>query len=168
MELLITMGNGHPLAAVVTTEEIATAFDNGMEYFNTYGGNPVSCAIGNEVLNVIEQENLQAHALEMGQYIKGQLGELKQDFNIIGDIRGQGLFLGVELVQDAVSVEPAPKLAHYIVERMKQRGILMSSDGPHHNVLKIKPPMCIRKEDVDFMVENLEVVLGEVKKGFLK
>ncbi|MCI0605719.1 aminotransferase class III-fold pyridoxal phosphate-dependent enzyme [bacterium] len=155
------IGNGHPLAAVVTTSKIAAAFENGMEYFNTFGGNPVSCAIGLSVLDVMEEENLQAHALETGGYLKAGLQSLTQKHALIGDVRGLGLFLGIEFVKDRTTLTPAPQEASYIVERMKERGILLSTDGAYHNVIKIKPPMVFTREDADWLVQNLDVVLGE-------
>src|SRR5262245_51168377 len=135
-----SIGNGHPLGAVVTTPEIAASFNNGMEYFNTYGGNPVSCAVGTAVLDVIEGEELQRHALNVGGFLMGGLRELQRKHSLIGDVRGLGLFVGVELVRDMRSLQPAPSETSYIVERMKARGILFSVDGPLHNVIKIKPP----------------------------
>jgi len=155
------MGNGHPLAAVVTTPEIAKSFSNGMEYFNTFGGNPVSCAVGLSVLNVIEREQLQQHALNVGTYLKEKLSKLMTMYPLIGDVRGEGLFLGLELVRDTSTLEPATEEAAYIVERMKDRGVLMSTDGPFHNVLKIKPPMVFNKDDAHRLVYTLELVLGE-------
>ena len=101
------IGNGHPMAAVITTQAIADAFVTGMEYFNTFGGNPVSCAIGIAVLDVIEQEQLQAHALSTGTYFQNKLLELQFRFDLIGDVRGLGLFIGVELVEDRVTKQPA-------------------------------------------------------------
>ena len=159
------VGNGHPLAAVVTTAEVAEKFANGMEFFNTFGGNPVSCAIGREVLQIIKDENLQAHALDVGEYLKKELKNLQTQFPIIGDVRGHGLFLGFELIKDQKSLEPAAEQASYLANRMRERGILMSTDGPFHNVLKIKPPMCFDKSNADFLIENLELVL---KEDFLK
>ncbi|KAA3624948.1 MAG: aminotransferase class III-fold pyridoxal phosphate-dependent enzyme [Bacteroidetes bacterium] len=159
------IGNGHPLAAVVTTRAVADAFANGMEYFNTFGGNPVSCAIGREVLAVIRDEKLQENAQEVGNYLKSGLNRLKEKFPIIGDVRGHGLFLGFELVKDRNTLEPAAEQAGYLSNRMRQRSILMSTDGPYYNVLKIKPPMCFSKKDADFLLENLELVLAE---DFLK
>ncbi|MCL4115894.1 UNVERIFIED_CONTAM: hypothetical protein GTU68_053517 [Idotea baltica] len=155
------IGNGHGLAAVVTTRTVADAFANGMEYFNTFGGNPVSCAIGLEVLRVIEEEDLQNNAAEVGSYLKEELEELQREFQIIGDVRGAGLFLGFELVRDRDSLEPADLEASYLANRMRGRGILMSTDGPYHNVIKIKPPMVFSKPNVDFLVENLRSVLRE-------
>ena len=155
------IGNGHPLAAVVTTQEIADAFANGMEYFNTFGGNPVSCAVGTAVLEVIERENLQEHALELGKYFQENLTQLMETHPIIGDVRGLGLFIGVELVLDRKSMEPAGAYASYVAERMKAHGILISTDGPYHNVLKIKPPLVVDQGDVDYVVSILDKVLGE-------
>ncbi len=155
------IGNGHPLAAVVTSRAIADAFANGMEYFNTFGGNPVSCAIGLEVLRVIQEEGLQQNALEIGAYLSGQLKDLAAQFPIIGDVRGPGLFLGIELVKDRGSLAPAASQTAYLANRMRELGILMSTDGPYHNVLKVKPPMVFSKKDAAFLLEMLERVLQE-------
>ncbi len=155
------IGNGHPLAAVVTTRAVAESFANGMEYFNTFGGNPVSCAIGREVLKIIKEEDLQNHALDVGNYLIEGLKELQQNYPVIGDIRGHGLFLGFELIKDPKSLDPGAEEATYLANRMKERGILMSTDGPYHNVIKIKPPLCFHKKDADFLLENLAVVLAE-------
>ncbi len=155
------IGNGHPLAAVITTREIADAFNNGMEYFNTFGGNPVSCAIGNAVLDVIEDEQLQVNAHRVGDYLIEGFKSLQQKFEIIGDVRGLGLFLGIELVIDRESLAPAAAQASYISERMKQGGVLISTDGPLHNVLKIKPPLCFNRTDAENLLAVLESVLKE-------
>jgi len=155
------MGNGHPLSAVVTTAEIAASFNNGMEYFNTFGGNPVSCAVGLAVLDVLEEEGLQANAFEVGDYLKAGLKELKSKHPIIGDVRGLGLFIGVELVLDRETLSPAPDQAAYIIERMKERGILLSTEGPLHNVIKIKPPIVFSKSNADALVRTLDMILGE-------
>jgi len=156
------IGNGHPLAAVITTPEIADAFANGMEYFNTFGGNPVSCAIGLAVLDVIEQEGLQARAHRVGSYLKKRLSDLKPKHSLIGDVRGRGLFLGIEFVRDHETLEPADIEASSIVERMRNRGVLLSTDGPLHNVIKIKPPLQFNEENADLLVDNLDEVLTEV------
>ena len=153
------MGNGHPIAAVITTEAIADAFHNGMEYFNTYGGNPVSCAVGMAVLDVIRDEGLQEKARILGDQLKTLLNTLWEDHALIGDVRGKGLFLGVDLVKDRDTLEPAAEEASQIIEAMKNRGILLSTDGPLHNVLKIKPPMVVTEEDVMRTVETLDQVL---------
>lgn len=155
------MGNGHPLGAVVTTRPVADAFANGMEYFNTFGGNPVSCAVGREVLRIVREEDLQEHARQTGRYLTDELSALQQRFPLIGDVRGPGLFMGIELVRNRETLEPATREAAYLINRMRDRGILMSTDGPFNNVLKIKPPMCFDEHDADFLLENLEEVLGD-------
>ncbi len=155
------MGNGHPLAAVVTTREIADAFANGMEYFNTFGGNPVSCAVGSAVLDVIEGEGLQGNARHVGQLLRRDLQDLMDRHAIIGDVRGLGLFIGVELVRDRETLEPAATEATYIVERMKEEGILLSIDGPLHNVLKLKPPLVFNEENSVRLVKTLDKILAE-------
>jgi 4-aminobutyrate aminotransferase-like enzyme len=149
------IGNGHPLSAVVTTADVARSFDNGMEFFSTFGGNPVSCAIGLAVLDVVEEEGLQANALRIGGRLLAGLRQLEADHPLIGDVRGTGLFIGVELVRNRNTLEPAAEQAAEIVERMKGRGMLLSTDGPLHNVLKIKPPMVITAADVDMVVRSL-------------
>ena len=154
-----SMGNGHPIAAVVTTKEIADKFNNGMEYFNSFGGNPVSCSIGNEVLNIIEDEDLQKNALEVGSYLITQLRTL--DHPLIGDIRGIGLFVGIELIKNKELLSPATSEAKLIENHMKDHGILISTDGPDHNVLKIKPPMIFNHENADELVYNLSSILNK-------
>ena len=153
------IGNGHPLAAVACTPAIAQAFANGMEYFNTFGGNPVSCAIGLEVLKVINEENLQQNALTIGEYLKSNVQLLQQHFPLIGDVRGEGFFLGIELTEPGKI--PATNKTAYLADRMKDHGILMSVDGPQNNVLKIKPPMCFNKENADELLRYLEKILKE-------
>ncbi len=155
------IGNGHPLGAVVTTPAIAAAFNNGMEYFNTFGGNPVSCAVGRAVLQVIREEDLQKRALVTGSYLMNGLQELQQRFPIIGDVRGSGLFLGFELISDPDKLRPATAQAGYLANRARDRGILMSTDGRDENVLKIKPPMCFSETDADFLLETLDDILKE-------
>ncbi len=155
------IGNGHPLGVVVTTRAIADAFANGMEYFNTFGGNPVSCAIGLEVLRVVREEGLQQNALETGAYLTEGLRQLAGQFPIIGDVRGPGLFLDFELVDDPETLAPTASKATYMANRMRELGILMSTDGPFHNVLKVKPPIIFGKKDSDFLLETLERVLRE-------
>ena len=153
------LGNGHPLAAVVCTQKVADEFANGMEYFNTFGGNPVSCAIGTEVLRVVKEEGLQRNALEVGEYLKSELEKLAIRYPIMGNIRGQGLFLGVEMVDK--KMEPLATQTGYLANRMKDHGILMSIDGPDHNVLKIKPPLVFTKENANELLFYLERILGE-------
>ena len=153
------IGNGHPLAAVITTREIAAAFDNGMEYFNTFGGNPVSCAVGMAVLDEIAERGLQQRACELGGRFVEDL--LNLDHPAIGDVRGHGLFLGVDLVTDRASRLPDARRASQVVEWMKRDGILMSTEGPGHNVLKIKPPLVIGADDLERVVTSLEKALKE-------
>ena len=155
------IGNGHPLGAVITTPEIAASFANGMEYFNTFGGNPVSCAVGLAVLDVIEEEGLQNNALRVGQHLLAGLGELSKRHALVGDVRGIGLYLGVELVHDRDARTPAGECASYVANRMRERGILISTDGPDHNVLKIKPPLVFTRQDADRLVSVLDAVLDE-------
>jgi 4-aminobutyrate aminotransferase-like enzyme/Ser/Thr protein kinase RdoA (MazF antagonist) len=155
------IGNGHPLGAVVTTPAIAASFNNGMEYFNTFGGNPVSVAIGQAVLDVIAEERLQQRALRVGGRMLAGLQGLVGRHALVGDARGLGLMLGVELVRDRVTLEPADWEASYIANRMRDHGILLSTDGPLHNVLKIKPPLVYTEQDADRLVETLDIILGE-------
>ena len=155
------IGNGHPLAAVVCTRKVANSFANGMEFFNTFGGNPVSCAIGETVLDVIKQEGLQTNAKNVGDFLIGEIRNLQKRFPIIGDVRGHGFFLGFELIKDINTLEPAAEQASYLANRMKEKGILMSTDGPLHNVIKIKPPMCFNMEDAKAVLKNLELVFEE-------
>ncbi len=155
------IGNGHPLGAVVTTPEIAAAFNNGMEYFSTFGGNPVSCAIGQAVLDVIEEEDLQARALRVGNRMLAGLRGLANHHALVGDARGLGLMLGLELVRDRETLDPADWEATYVANRMRDHGILISTDGPLHNVLKIKPPLCYTEQDADRLVGTLDLIFGE-------
>lgn len=156
------IGNGHPMAAVVTTAEIAASFANGMEFFSTFGGNPVSCAIGMAVLDVIEEEGLQRRAAELGERMMSGFRRLGDKYPLIGEVRGRGLFIGVELVHDHDTLEPATTEAARVIEAMKERGILVSTDGPLNNVLKIKPPMVLDAGDVDFVVRSLDDVLSQL------
>lgn len=156
------IGNGHPLAAVVTTPAIAEAFNNGMEYFNTFGGNPVSMITGMAVLDVIKEEELQAHALEVGNFFMEGLKGLMDKHPIIGDVRGSGLFIGAEMVRNRETLEPAVPEIDIVVEKMKDRGFLLSTDGPLHNVLKIKPPIIFSRENAAEFITNLDEVLNEL------
>ena len=155
------IGNGHPLGAVVTTRAIAESFDNGMEFFSTFGGNPVSCAVGLAVLDVLRDEALRENAALVGGTLKGQLATLALRHEVIGDVRGRGLFLGVEFVRDRTSRVPAPEVAHYVVNRAAALGVLLSTDGPHHNVLKIKPPMTFDLHDAERLVSTVDRILAE-------
>ncbi len=155
------IGNGHPMAAVITTPAIAKAFANGMEFFSSFGGNPVSAAVGMAVLDVIEGENLQARALDTGNHLKAGLNDLATRHPLIGDVRGQGLFLGVELVRDA-RLTPATSEAGDIANHMARNGVLISTDGPADNVLKIKPPMQFGKHEADLLLTALDGALKTV------
>ncbi len=154
------IGNGFPLAAVITTRLIANAFDNGMEFFSTFGGNPVACAAGLAVLDVLEREQLQDNAMRTGELLLRKLGRLQEQHDVIGDVRGRGLFLGVDLVRDRDSRVPATREARFVKNRMRELGVLIGSDGRADNVLKIRPPMCFDAGNVDQLVRQLERSLG--------
>jgi 4-aminobutyrate aminotransferase-like enzyme len=154
------IGNGHPLGAVVTTPAIAAAFNNGMEYFNTFGGNPVSCEVGMAVLDVIEQDGLQQHARVTGDHFLSGLRLLQARHPAVGDVRGRGLFLGIDLVVDRDTLEPATELASNVANALRDRGVLVSTDGPHDNVIKIKPPMPFTAADADVVCAELDAALG--------
>lgn len=156
-----SIGNGHPLSVVVTSEDLSNEFNNGMEYFNSFGGNPVSCAIGHAVLKVIEEEELQKNAFRVGNELKTLLNEVKSVHDIIGDVRGKGLFLGIEIIRDLETLEPDKQVTHRIVNEMRNRKILLSSDGPDHNVIKVKPPMVFNSSNALFLVETLDKVLSK-------
>lgn len=153
------MGNGFPIGAVVCTRAVAEAFDTGMEFFSTFGGNPVACAAGRAVLQVIQEEGLQEKAHLTGQYLMEQLRQLQQRHDIIAEVRGHGLFLGVELSQNG---QPKAREGAYIINRMRAMGVLMSTDGPQHNVLKIKPPLSFGMKEADQLSKRLGAVLQEL------
>jgi len=156
------IGNGHPLAAVVTTREIADAFDNGMEYFNTFGGNPVSCAVGLAVLDEIQNRGLQQHAFEMGELLRVRFQKLGEEYKVVGDVRGTGLFWGIEFVDSHDEQKPAPRLAKFVVEQLKtKKQILLSTDGPDHNVIKLKPPMVITRNDLEYFLSSFEKAIHD-------
>jgi 4-aminobutyrate aminotransferase-like enzyme len=154
------MGNGHPLAAVVTRPEIAEALANETGYFNTFGGNPVSCAAGLAVLNVIEKEALQHNAREVGEYLRTSLMLLQKDYPVIGELHGSGLLLGLEIVKSDAA--PDPKLADGIMNHMRENGILIGTTGQHYSILKIRPPIVFRKEHADILIEALIKALDEL------
>jgi 4-aminobutyrate aminotransferase-like enzyme len=145
---------------VVTTREIAESFDNGMEFFSTFGGSTVSCAVGLAVLDVVQEERLQEHAREVGETLLGALRAIAGRHALVGDVRGSGLFLGVELVKDRDTREPATAEASGVVNRMRERGILLGTDGPFANVLKIRPPMPFTREDAVHLAATLDEVLA--------
>jgi 4-aminobutyrate aminotransferase-like enzyme/Ser/Thr protein kinase RdoA (MazF antagonist) len=155
------IGNAFPLAAVITTPEIANSFNNGMEFFSTFGGNPVACAAGLAVLDVLEEENLQQHALRIGAYLIEGLKTLQTRYPLIGDVRGSGLFLVIDLVLDRETRATAPLQASYVVNRLRDCGILAGTDGPHHNVIKLRPPLVFSEADADLFVKTLDAILQE-------
>jgi 4-aminobutyrate aminotransferase-like enzyme len=154
------MGNGHPVAAVVVTAEIAGNFANGMEFFSSFGGNSVSAEIANAVLQVIEEENLQEKAKNTGNHFISNLKELQKKHQCIGDVRGSGLFLGIEFVAD--SNEPNTGLAKEVKEKLKENFILTGTDGKYDNVIKIKPPLCFSNENADHFCETLDTILKAI------
>ncbi|MEL7534764.1 MAG: aminotransferase class III-fold pyridoxal phosphate-dependent enzyme, partial [Bacteroidota bacterium] len=158
------MGNGHPIGAVVTTAPVVQAFENGMEFFSSFGGNPVSCAIGLEVLKVIDDENSMAEAQKVGDYFGLEMQKLAAQYPVLGDVRGSGLFWGLEFVEDGQSKKPHPVLASRMVAQLKEAGILMGTDGPFHNVVKFKPPMCFHTDNVDQLVTNMADLLSQASK----
>lgn len=153
------LGNGHPIAAVVCTPEVASQFNNGMEFFNTFGGNPVSCAIAHEVLKVITDEKLQENALNIGSFLKSGLQDLAEKHPILGNVRGQGLFLGVEFVDE--NLQPLAAQADYLINRMKTFGVLLSTDGPSQNVIKIKPPLVFSMQNAIYFLNHFALILQE-------
>ena len=153
-----SIGNGHPMAAVFTTEKIASSLGE-MEWFSSTGGNPVSCAIGNAVLDVIEEEELLKKAEKLGRYFMAGLDKLQQKYPVIGDVRGRGLFIGIDFVSDSETLQPNAEEASRVVIEMRDRGVLLSIDGPLHNVIKIKPPMVLTKQDIDMTLDLLNDVL---------
>jgi len=155
------IGNAFPLAAVVTRPEIAASFNNGMEFFSTFGGNPVACAAGLAVLDVLDDEHLQENALSVGNYLIARLKSMQEKHALVGDVRGSGLFLGLDLAIDRGTREPAPQQASYVVNRLRDRGILAGTDGPHHNVIKLRPPLIFSQADADLFVTTLDAILAE-------
>ncbi|MCP4092914.1 MAG: aminotransferase class III-fold pyridoxal phosphate-dependent enzyme [Planctomycetes bacterium] len=155
------IGNGFPMAAVVTTKAIADAFANGMEFFNTFGGNPVACAIGSAVLDVIEEEKLLENARHIGKLLKDGIQELAKAHQVIGDVRGVGLYLGAEFVRDRESKQPDAQRLAAVLEVCRFAGVLFSSDGPDHNVLKIKPPIVWTEQEAQLALAVLQRALEE-------
>jgi len=155
------IGNAFPLAAVVTSPEIAASFANGMEFFSTFGGNPVACAAGLAVLDVLEENQLQQNALKVGEEWTRDLRSLQAQYPLIGDLRGMGLFLGIDLVTDRERRTPATTQAHYVVNRLRDLGILAGTDGPHDNVLKLRPPLIFSAADAALFTSTLSAILSE-------
>eukprot|EP01127_Copromyxa_protea_P020364 TRINITY_DN6817_c0_g1_i1.p1 TRINITY_DN6817_c0_g1~~TRINITY_DN6817_c0_g1_i1.p1 ORF type:complete len:858 (-),score=159.10 TRINITY_DN6817_c0_g1_i1:17-2356(-) len=153
------IGNGHPLAVVITSQRVIQKFADSTQYFNTFGGNPVSCAVGLAVLDVMEKEKLQENSKTVGAYLRQKLEELKEKYECIGDVRGMGLALGIELVEDRKAHKPSETLASKVVNGLARERILLSATGRFSNVLKIRPPIVLSMENVDYFVERLERVL---------
>ena len=149
------MGNGYPLSAVVVKREIAEAMVH-KKFFNTYGSNPISCAAGRAVLRAIDEDHTQSNAKEVGDYAKEKLEALKAKYDVIGDVRGRGLMLGVELVKDRNTKEPADEEAGRVSETAKENGVIIGKGGALGNVLRINPPLCIQKEDIDLFIDVLD------------
>uniref|UniRef100_A0A8D2AY44 5-phosphohydroxy-L-lysine phospho-lyase n=1 Tax=Sciurus vulgaris TaxID=55149 RepID=A0A8D2AY44_SCIVU len=160
-----SIGNGHPVACVATTQAVSRAFEaTGIEYFNTFGGSPVSCAVGLAVLDVLEKEQLQTHATCVGSFLMELLRQQKAKHPIIGDVRGVGLFIGVDLVKDEATRMPATQEADYVVTRLKENYILLSADGPGRNILKFKPPMCFSLDNAQHVVTKLDAILTDMEE----
>lgn len=152
------IANGHPMGAVVCTEEIAASFEKGVEFFSSFGGNPVSCAMATAVLDVIAEEQLQDNAWVVGEYYKSLLKDLMRKYPCIGDVRGSGLFIGCEIVKDHTKA-PDTKLASHVKNELRRKHILISTDGPFDNILKTKPALCFNKENAAKVVATIDEVL---------
>jgi 4-aminobutyrate aminotransferase-like enzyme/Ser/Thr protein kinase RdoA (MazF antagonist) len=165
---IITMGkpigNGHPMAALVTTEEIAESFANGMEYFNTFGGNPVSCAVGLKVLEIIARDRLLGNASVIGANLLARMRALMDKHAVIGDVRGLGLMLGIDLVKDRSSKEPATERAARVVERCRELGVLMGTDGPYDNVIKLRPALIFTWANAEHLMQVLEQAFSDTEE----
>ncbi|MCT4557696.1 MAG: aminotransferase class III-fold pyridoxal phosphate-dependent enzyme [Pelagimonas sp.] len=157
------IGNGHPLGVLVTTKEIAQSFDNGIEFFSTFGGSTLSCRIGKEVLDIVDDEGLQSNAQVVGAHLMTGLRELEARYDCVGDVRGIGLFLGVELINPDGS--EGTRICSYVKNRMRDHRILIGSEGPKDNILKIRPPLTIDQADADMIVQTLDQILSEVTAG---
>jgi len=156
------MANGHPVGAVVTTSDIMKSFRSGYRYFNTFGGNPVSCAAAMAVLDVLEEDQLMDNAASVGMYAKTELTRLADRHDLIGDIRGQGLFFGAELVTDRDAKTPAPQEADQLVNLLRQEGILTGTLGVHRCTLKIRPPMTFTRAHTDLLIHTLDELLSHL------
>jgi 4-aminobutyrate aminotransferase-like enzyme/Ser/Thr protein kinase RdoA (MazF antagonist) len=155
------MGNGHPVAAVITRSEIVDRFGGRTTFFSTFGGNPVACAAALAVLDVLEDDGLVAGAASVGEWLRDELATLADRHAAIGDVRGRGLMTGVELVRDRDTREPFGELAARVKDEMAERGVLIGTTGRHRNVLKIRPPLCITREEARLIVATLEAVLSD-------
>jgi 4-aminobutyrate aminotransferase-like enzyme len=155
------LGNGHPMGALLTTRAIADSFAKGPEFFSTFGGSTLSCRIGKEVLDIVDDEDLQANAQHQGDRLLAGLRALQDKHDCIGDVRGIGLFVGVDLVTDRASKSEATALATYVKNRMRDKRILLGTEGPRDNILKIRPPLTIQPDDVDMIIATLDMILHE-------
>ena len=159
------IGNGHPIGVVITKSKIAQSFDNGIEFFSTFGGSDLSCFIANEVLKIVDDENLKLNSKKMGNLLIKGLENLKSEFPIIGDVRGIGLFLGVEIITNIQTKEPGTLEAEYICNRLREKRILVGLEGPYDNVIKIRPPLCVDQDDINTFLKFFSNILEET---FLK
>jgi 4-aminobutyrate aminotransferase-like enzyme len=155
------IGNGHPIGAVVTTRAIADAFANGMEFFSTFGGSSVACAIGREVLSIVDDEDLMARARDVGGYLKAGFVSMADTYPLIGDVRGHGLFLGVEFVNDRETRSPATAQTAYLVERLREARILVGTEGHDNNIIKVRPPLTFDRAAADRLLQALANGLAE-------
>ncbi|MDZ4270289.1 MAG: aminotransferase, partial [Mycobacterium sp.] len=160
-----SVGNGYPLGAVITSRAVADAFSSEGYFFSSTGGSPLSCAIGMTVLDVLRDEGLQDNALRVGAHLKSRLLQLRDDHPIVGTVHGFGLYLGVEMVRDTTTLEPAPEETSAICDRMLDLGVIIQPTGDHMNILKTKPPLCIDSESADFYVDTLDQVLTEMRRN---
>jgi len=156
-----SMGNGHPIAGLALSQPLAESFNNGMEFFSSYGANPIACAAGLAVLDVLSESDLQSNSAILGAYLKDQLETMAMDFDQLGEVRGDGLFLGVDIIQDSESKKEDSSYASKIKHELKKHGILVGTDGPKDSVLKIKPPLCITQENVDDFLDVLQKILRQ-------
>jgi 4-aminobutyrate aminotransferase-like enzyme len=156
------IGAGHPLAAVVTTPEIAEKFAASGHYFNTFGGNPVSAAVGKAVIEVIDREELEANVASVGAYTRAGLENLQHKYEVIGDVRGRGLFLSLDLVKDRALKTPAPEAARHMANLMKNEGVLLSRHGRYDNALKIRPPMVFSRDNADQLLAALDLCFAQL------
>ncbi|MDX1786249.1 MAG: aminotransferase class III-fold pyridoxal phosphate-dependent enzyme [Roseovarius sp.] len=155
------IGNGHPIGVVISTREVAEAFAQGPEFFSTFGGSTLSCRIGKAVLDIVDEEGLMQNAAARGAELMAGLGTLAARHPLIGDIRGSGLFIGVEMVTDRDSRSPATRQTGYILDRMREERILIGSEGPDHNILKIRPPLTVGGRDIEMLLDRLDAIMGE-------
>jgi len=158
------LGNGFPIGAVVTTRAVAASFADGPEFFSTFGGSTVAMAAGNAVLDVLEREDLAANARRVGDLLLRGLRDLQGRHEAIGDVRGRGLFVGVELVLDRAKKTPATRLAEQVRETLRQRRVLIGTDGPFDNVLKIRPPMSFDARAADLLLAELDRALASIAR----